>query len=124
MISDSGNRIDTIEVHVLELKMMKQELSQSITCVDKELAKLDKERQRLSDSVRERRLLLSALRRMPKEVIADIFLHTLIFPFPRVQPSGALTNLGDWSTFSASRHPLLSFELVSRNWKDVLDTFP
>ncbi|PBK60445.1 hypothetical protein ARMSODRAFT_1090300 [Armillaria solidipes] len=54
MISDSGNRIDTIEVHVLELKVMKQERSQSITCVDKELAKLDKERQRLSDSVRER----------------------------------------------------------------------
>ncbi len=124
MISDSGKRIDTIDVHVLELKVMKQELLQSITRVDRELEELDKERQRLSGSIQERRRLLSALRRMPKEVVADIFLHNLIFPFPRVQPSGALTNLGDWSTFSASKHPLLSFELVSRNWKDVLDTFP
>ncbi|PBK99276.1 hypothetical protein ARMGADRAFT_496768 [Armillaria gallica] len=123
MISDSGKRIDAIDVHVLELNVMKQELLQSIICVDKELAKLDKERQRLFDSVRERRLLLGALRRMPKEVLAHIFFHTLVFPFPRVQPSGTLANLGDWSTFSASRHPLLSFELVSHNWKDVLDTF-
>ncbi|KAK0218063.1 hypothetical protein IW262DRAFT_1113967 [Armillaria fumosa] len=124
MISDFGKRIGTMDDHVLELKVMKQELLQSITRIDKELAELNKERQRLSDRVRERRLLLSGLRRMPKEVLAHIFLHTLIFPFPRIQLKGALTNSGDWSIFSASRHPLLSFELVSRNWKDVLDTFP
>ncbi len=117
MISDSGKRIDTIDVHVLELKVMKQELLQSITHVDKELAKLDKERQRLSDRVRERRPLLNALRRMPKELLAHIFLHTLnVFPLPGIQPSETL--------FSAIRHPLLSFELVSRKWKDVLDIFP
>ncbi|KAK0429874.1 hypothetical protein EV421DRAFT_2042343 [Armillaria borealis] len=121
MISESGKRIDTIDVHVLELKVMKQELLQSITRVDKELAELDKERQRLSDSVRERRLLLSTLRRMPKEVLAHIFLHAIIFPFPRTK---SLMIYGLWSSFSASRHPLSSFELVSRNWKDVLDTFP
>ncbi|KAK0238740.1 hypothetical protein EDD85DRAFT_519099 [Armillaria nabsnona] len=44
MISDSEKRIDTI---VLELKVMKQELLQAITRVDKELAELDKERKRL-----------------------------------------------------------------------------
>ncbi|KAK0497165.1 hypothetical protein EDD18DRAFT_1462010 [Armillaria luteobubalina] len=106
MISDSGKHIDTIDVHVLELK-----------------TELNKERQRLSERVRERRLLLSGFRRIPKEVLAHIFLHTLIFPFPRIQHEGPPTNLTDWSMFFASKHPLLSFELVSRNWKDVLGTF-
>ncbi|KAK0429724.1 hypothetical protein EV421DRAFT_517155 [Armillaria borealis] len=119
MISDSGKRIDAVDAHVLELKALRQALVQSIARVDKELAALDKERQRLSDSTKERQSILSALRRMPKEVLAHIFFHTLVFPVPQVKPSYGL-----WSSATASRHPLLSFELVSRNWKDVLDTFP
>ncbi|KAK0457652.1 uncharacterized protein EV420DRAFT_471476 [Desarmillaria tabescens] len=124
MLSDSGKRIDALDAQVLELKALRQDLVQSITRVDQNLAALDKERRRLSDSVRERRLLLSALRRMPKEALAHIFLHAVVFPFPRVEPTGNLLSYGDWSAFSASKHPLLSFELVSRNWKDVLDAFP
>ncbi|PBK60455.1 hypothetical protein ARMSODRAFT_966044 [Armillaria solidipes] len=115
MMSDTGQRIDAVDTQVLELKALRQAF---VVRVDKELAALDKERQRLSDSIRERQSVLSALRRMPKEVLAHIFSHTLVFPFPR----GKSPHL--WSSFSASRHPLLSFELVSRNWKDVLDTFP
>ncbi|KAK0457653.1 uncharacterized protein EV420DRAFT_471459 [Desarmillaria tabescens] len=121
MVSDSRKRIDALDSQILELKALRQDLVQSIARVDEDLAALDKERRRLSDSVPERRLLLSALRRMPKEVLAHIFLHTLVFPFPRVEPEYYVS---DWSTFSSRRHPLLSFELVSRNWKDVLDTFP
>ncbi len=85
---------------------MKQELLQSITGVDKELAKLDKERQRLFDSIRERRLLLGALRRMPKEVLAHIFFHTLVFPFHGYSPSGTLANWAIVNVF-CSRHPTL-----------------
>ncbi|PBK99270.1 hypothetical protein ARMGADRAFT_1007848 [Armillaria gallica] len=121
MISDSGKRVDALDAPVLELKVLRQALEQSIVRVDEELAALDKERQRLSDSIRERQNVLSALRRMPKEVLAQIYFHTLVLPFPREKSP---TSYGLSSLFSASRHPLLSFELVSRNWKDVLDTFP
>ncbi|KAK0238733.1 hypothetical protein EDD85DRAFT_827939 [Armillaria nabsnona] len=117
MMSDTGKRIGALDAHVLELKALRQAF---IARVDEELSALDKERQRLSDSVRERQNVLGALRRMPKEVLAHIFLHTIVFPFPYGKP----TSYGLWSSFSAKRHPLLSFELVSRNWKDVLDTFP
>ncbi len=115
MMSDTGERIDAVDTQVLELKSLRQAF---VARVDKELSALDKERQRLSDSIRERQSVLSALRRIPKEVLAHIFSHTLVLSFPR----GKSTHF--WSSFCASRHPLLSFELVSRNWKDVLDTFP
>ncbi|KAK0429718.1 hypothetical protein EV421DRAFT_516939 [Armillaria borealis] len=116
MMSDTGKRIDAVDAHVLELKALRQAF---VARVDEELSALDKERQRLSDSLQERQSVLGALRRMPKEVLADIFLHTIVFPFPWAKPT-----YGIWSSVTASRHPLLSFELVSRNWKDVLDTFP
>ncbi|KAK0202923.1 hypothetical protein DFS33DRAFT_942405 [Desarmillaria ectypa] len=122
MISDSEKHIDKVHTQVLELRELRQELFQSIARADKELEELDIEKQRLSDSIRERKCLLSALRRMPKEVLAHIFLHTLVFPFPRVQPSGPRS--GDWSVFPPSRNPLLSIALVSHNWKDVLSAFP
>ncbi|SJL03564.1 uncharacterized protein ARMOST_06921 [Armillaria ostoyae] len=117
MMSDTGKRIDAVDAHVQELKALRQAF---IARVDEELSTLDKERQRLSDSIQERQNVLGALRRMPKEVLAHIFLHTIVFPFPQRKP----TSYGLWSSFFAKRHPLLLFELVSRNWKDVLDTFP
>ncbi|KAK0238739.1 hypothetical protein EDD85DRAFT_519072 [Armillaria nabsnona] len=119
MMSDSGKRIDALDTQVLELKALRQALKQSIVRVDEELAALDKERQRLSDSIRERQNVLGALRRMPKEVLAHIFSHTLVFPLPETKSS-----YGIWSSATARRHPLIRFELVSRNWKDVLETFP
>ncbi|KAK0238731.1 hypothetical protein EDD85DRAFT_827935 [Armillaria nabsnona] len=121
MISDSRGRIERAKVQASELKDLKQELLLSISRVDEELATLDKEQERLSDSIRDRERLLSALRRMPKEILAHVFLHTLVFPFPRVQP---LPRSGDWSVFPPSRNPLLSIALVSHNWKDVLVAFP
>ncbi|KAK0488799.1 hypothetical protein IW261DRAFT_373213 [Armillaria novae-zelandiae] len=117
MITDTEKRIDALAVHALELRELKQAV---IARVDEELAALRKERLRLSDSIRERQSVLGALRRMPKEVLAHIFSHALIFPFPPVKRT--LSTL--WSSVSARKHPLLTFELVSRNWKDVLDTFP
>ncbi len=119
MMSDSGKRVDALDTPVLELKALRQALERSIVRVYEELAALDKERQRLSDSIRERQNVLSALRRMPKEVLAHIFSHTLVFPFPQTKSS-----YGIWSSVAPRRHPLISFELVSRNWKDVLETFP
>ncbi|KAK0218069.1 hypothetical protein IW262DRAFT_1392065 [Armillaria fumosa] len=117
MMTDTGKRIDTLDAHVLELKALKQAF---LARVDEELSALDKERQRLSDSIRERQNVLGALRRMPKEVLAHIFSHTIVFPFPRVKP----TSYSLWTSVAARKHPPLTFELVSRNWKDVLDTFP
>ncbi|KAK0188811.1 hypothetical protein F5146DRAFT_1225518 [Armillaria mellea] len=120
MVSDSGKRVDALDTPVLELKVLRQALEQSIVRVDEELAALAKERQRLSNSIRERQSVLSALRHMPKEILAHIFFHTLVFPFPQRRSYGG----GLWQSVSASRHPLLPFEMVSRNWKDVLDTLP
>ncbi|KAG7444282.1 uncharacterized protein BT62DRAFT_234400 [Guyanagaster necrorhizus] len=121
MISDSGKRIDNVDDHVLQFKALRQSLVQSIARVDEQLAALDNERQRLFDSIRERQRLLSALRRMPKEVLAHIFFDTIFFPFPRVQPS---TRTGGRSAFSPMGNPLLSFALVSQNWNDVLVAYP
>ncbi|KAK0457662.1 uncharacterized protein EV420DRAFT_1546754 [Desarmillaria tabescens] len=121
MMSDTRTRIAALDAQVLELKALRQAF---VARVDEELAAFDKERQRLSDSIQERQSLLGALRRMPKEILAHIFFHTLIFPFPRVASSSELSVYGYWLAFYASKHPLLSFELVCRNWKDVLDTFP
>ncbi|KAK0218074.1 hypothetical protein IW262DRAFT_1114138 [Armillaria fumosa] len=121
MICDSGKRVDALDAPVLELKALRQAFERSIGRIDEELAMLEKERQRLSNSMRERQSVLSALRRMPKEVIAQIYFHTLVLPFS--QESFPTSN-GLSSLFSARKHPLLTFELVSRNWKDVLDTFP
>ncbi|PBK99259.1 hypothetical protein ARMGADRAFT_496192 [Armillaria gallica] len=121
MISDSRKRIDQAKAQASELKELRQELLLSISRVGEELVALDREQERLSDSIRDRERLLSALRRMPKEVLANIFLHTLVFPFPRVEPP---PRSGDWSVFPTSRNPLSSIALVSHNWKDVLVAFP
>ncbi|PBK60461.1 hypothetical protein ARMSODRAFT_966049 [Armillaria solidipes] len=120
MMSDTGKRIDAVDAHLLELKALRQAFVQSIARVDEELAALDKERRRLFDSIRERQSVLGALRRMPKEVLAHIFFYSLDIPFPWAENP---LSRGYLPSFSA-RHPLLSFELVACNWKDVLDTFP
>ncbi|SJL03562.1 uncharacterized protein ARMOST_06919 [Armillaria ostoyae] len=122
MISDSRKRINQAKAQASELKDLRQELFLSISRVDEELATLNKEQERLSDSIRDRERLLSALRRMPKEILAHIFVHTLVFPFPRVPPPNPRSD--DWSVFPPSRNPLLSIALVSHNWKDVLVAFP
>ncbi|KAK0497173.1 hypothetical protein EDD18DRAFT_144472 [Armillaria luteobubalina] len=120
MISDSGKHVDALDAPVLELKALRQAFERSIGRVDEELAALEKERHRFSDGARERQSVLSALRRMPREILAHIFFHTHDFPFP--QRLKSLSGL--WQSVStASRHPLQTFELASRNWKNVLDTF-
>ncbi|KAK0497179.1 hypothetical protein EDD18DRAFT_1161001 [Armillaria luteobubalina] len=120
-ISESRKRIEAVNAQAAELQVLKQELLLSISRVNEELAALDKEQERLADSIRDRERLLSALRRMPKEVLAHIFVHTLVFPFPRVTPP---PRSGDWSVFPPSKNPLFSIALVSRNWKDVLVACP
>lgn len=122
MISDSRKHIGQAKSQASELSELRQELLLSISRVDDELAVLNKEQERLSDSIRDRERLLSALRRMPKEILADIFLHTLVFPFPRVQPPNPRS--GDWSLFPPSRNALFSIALVSRNWNDVVVACP
>ncbi|KAK0238732.1 hypothetical protein EDD85DRAFT_827938 [Armillaria nabsnona] len=117
MVSDTGKRIDALDAHVQELRALAQAF---VARVNEELATLHKERKRLSDSIRERQSVFGALRRMPKEILAHIFFHALDIPFPWTK--SPILN-GRWPSDSA-RHPLLSFELVSRNWKDILDTFP
>ncbi|KAK0497178.1 hypothetical protein EDD18DRAFT_1160999 [Armillaria luteobubalina] len=109
MMTDTEKRIGTLDAHMLELKALKQAF---LTCVNEELYALHEERQRLSDSIREWQIVFSALHHMPQEVLAHIFSHTLP------------TSYGLWTLVSARKHPLLTFELVSHNWKDVVDTFP
>ncbi|PBK99263.1 hypothetical protein ARMGADRAFT_496241 [Armillaria gallica] len=117
MMSDTGKRIDALDAHVQELRALAQTF---VARVNEELSALDKERRRLFDSIRERQSVLGPLRRMPKEILAHIFFHALDIHFPWTK--SPISN-GRWPSDFA-RHPLLSFELVSRNWKDVLDTFP
>ncbi|KAK0488798.1 hypothetical protein IW261DRAFT_372801 [Armillaria novae-zelandiae] len=121
MISASRKRIEEVQAQAAELRELKAELSLSITRVNEELGVLDREQERLADSIQDRGRLLSALRHMPKEVLAHIFLHTLVFPFPRAQPP---PRAGEWSVFPPSRNPLFSIALVSRGWKDVLVACP
>ncbi|KAK0218070.1 hypothetical protein IW262DRAFT_1114754 [Armillaria fumosa] len=119
MVSDFGKRVDALDAPVLELKALRQAFERSIGRIDEELAVLEKERQRLSNSMQERQSVLSTLRRMPKEVLAHIFFHAHNFPFPQRKPS--LSGLRK-SVSAASRHLFLPLELVSRNWQSVLDT--
>ncbi|KAK0504102.1 hypothetical protein EDD18DRAFT_1326901 [Armillaria luteobubalina] len=75
--------------------------------------------QRMRDLVQVRRAPLSAIRRLPPEVLTEIFRHTIKVTPPKRWISGPANELGHWE-FQHKESPLWSIELVSRRWRDAL----
>ncbi|KAK0221748.1 hypothetical protein IW262DRAFT_925630 [Armillaria fumosa] len=73
--------------------------------------------QRTRDLVRVRRAPLSAIRRLPAEVLTEIFRHTIEITPPKRWISN--TGSSHWE-FQHKESPLWSIELVSRRWRDAL----
>ncbi|PBK95183.1 hypothetical protein ARMGADRAFT_1011068 [Armillaria gallica] len=85
IISTYDEQIKSIDSEKSSLEAFSLSLKAHIVAVSQRMDALLQERARVTEAVRERRDLLSPVRRLPPEVLNHIFLNTIDFPVPRVQ---------------------------------------
>ncbi|KAK0504112.1 hypothetical protein EDD18DRAFT_1132100 [Armillaria luteobubalina] len=112
MLSKAERRIALLERHIQQI----DEMTDRQRAVRESMAE---ECQRMRDLVRVRRAPLSAIRRLPAEVLTEIFCHTIEVAPPKRWVPGPANELGHWE-FQHKESPLWSIELVSRRWRDAL----
>ncbi|PBK92874.1 hypothetical protein ARMGADRAFT_1080084 [Armillaria gallica] len=119
-ISVAEARVAAIDIHVATLKKLQQALSSQLASIRAELDGLDSERGKVVARIAEHKCLLSPLRRLPPEILYNIFLGTIIFPIPQVQPQ---RDGYSWD-FHPSESALFSIELVCKTWHRAALGFP
>ncbi|KAK0441860.1 hypothetical protein EV421DRAFT_2019699 [Armillaria borealis] len=113
-------RVAAIDDHVAALKELQQALSNQLATIGSELEGLDSERGKVVARIAEHKRLLSPLRRLPAEILYNIFLDTIIFPMPRSQSR----RYEYWWDFFPSESPLWTIELVCKRWRWAVLGFP
>ncbi|KAK0431411.1 hypothetical protein EV421DRAFT_170772 [Armillaria borealis] len=81
---------------------------------------LHQQHARISEAIRERRRILSPVRRLPSEILHRIFLDTIDFPVHHTQ--SGFNNI-HWN-FHPTESSLWSITGVSKRWRDVALTSP
>ncbi|KAK0487550.1 hypothetical protein IW261DRAFT_625920 [Armillaria novae-zelandiae] len=112
MLSKAERRIALLERHIQHI----DEMTERQRAVRESMAE---ESQRMRDLVRVKRAPLSAIRRLPAEVLTEIFHHTTEITPPKHWMSGPANEPSHWE-FHHKESPLWSIELVSRRWRDAL----
>ncbi|KAK0188072.1 hypothetical protein F5146DRAFT_740990 [Armillaria mellea] len=112
MLSKAERRIALLERHIQQI----DEMTERQRAVRESMAE---ECQQMRDLVRVRRAPLSAIRRLPAEVLTEIFRHTIEITPPKRWISGPANESNLWE-FQHKESPLWSIELVSRRWRDAL----
>ncbi len=79
-ISAGEVRVVAIDNHVTALKELQQALSSQLALIGAELDDLESERGKVVAGIAEHKRLLSPVRRLPPEILYEIFLGTIIFP--------------------------------------------
>ncbi|KAK0448517.1 hypothetical protein EV421DRAFT_2032718 [Armillaria borealis] len=124
MISAYDEQIKGIELEKSNLEAFSLSLNAQIVAVSQKIEALGEEHARVTEAVRERRDLLSPVRRLPPEVLNHIFLNTIDFPVPRTPivhnavKEEAIEISPNWE-FNATESSLWSITGVSTKWRSV-----
>ncbi|KAK0483977.1 hypothetical protein IW261DRAFT_1591970 [Armillaria novae-zelandiae] len=114
-------RVVVIDNHIAALKEL-QALSTQLALIGAELQELDGERRKVVAHIAEHKRLLSPVRRLPPEILYEIFLGTIIFPMPEAQPH---RDGYSWDfCLQVGGNALWSFELVCKTWHRAVLGFP
>ncbi len=125
MISAYDEQIQGINLEKSNLEAFSLALKAQIVVVSQKIEALCEEHARVTEAARERRGLLSLVRRLPPEVLNHIFLNTIDFPVPRtpirhnaVKDREARVISRNWK-FNATESSLWSITGVSPKWRSV-----
>ncbi|KAK0239825.1 hypothetical protein EDD85DRAFT_935202 [Armillaria nabsnona] len=119
-ISAGEARIVAIDDHVAALKKLQQALSNQLALIGAVMEGLDGERGKVVARIAEHKRLLSPVRRLPPEILYNIFLGTIIFPMPRTQSQRDRY----WWNFHPGKSSLWTIELVCKTWRWAVLDFP
>ncbi|KAK0228842.1 hypothetical protein IW262DRAFT_1456058 [Armillaria fumosa] len=119
-ISAGEAHVVAIDSHVTVLKELQQALSSQLALISVELESLDSERGKVVARIAEHNRLLSPVRRLPPEILYEIFVGTIIFPMPEAQPQ---RDGYSWD-FRLGGNALWSIELVCKTWHRTVLGFP
>ncbi len=120
MISEHEERVAVTDLRISALSTFRQDMVNLIAKADETIAALRGERERVLVEMKEKRDLLSAVRRLPSEVLSQIFRETIEFPIKFTQSDRDAL----WWDFTPPQSSLWTIELVSRHWRTVALTFP
>ncbi|KAK0459218.1 uncharacterized protein EV420DRAFT_1747577 [Desarmillaria tabescens] len=120
IISQHEERIATTDLRTAALGAFRQEMVNLISKADVMMVTLLGERKRVLVEIQEKKSLLSAVRRLPPEILFQIFRETIEFPMKRTQTDRDTF----WWDFNPAPYSLWTIELVSRRWRTVALTFP
>ncbi|KAK0483976.1 hypothetical protein IW261DRAFT_991768 [Armillaria novae-zelandiae] len=119
-ISVGEAHVAAIDDHIAELKKLQQALSSQIALIGAEMEGLGNKREKVVVRITEYKRFLSPIRRLPLEILLQIFRGTIIFPIPRTRSQRERYR---WD-FHPSKSSLWSIELVCKTWRRVVLDFP
>ncbi|KAK0495083.1 hypothetical protein EDD18DRAFT_1332974 [Armillaria luteobubalina] len=121
-ILDSEKTAAAIDQERKEMMALKNEFLKGVDLLEKQTSILRHKRLALNERIRERKALLSPVRRLPPEVLVLIFHETIEFPWKRINAND------DWRCFDLDRQfdadSPWSIASVSRRWREVSLSFP
>ncbi|KAK0206790.1 hypothetical protein DFS33DRAFT_1486350 [Desarmillaria ectypa] len=120
LIVEHTRRVSVLQTQVTHLESYRQDLLAQVSMVDNKISVLERECERVSQAIREKKRLLSPVRRLPPEVLSLIFLETIVFPIKRT-PSASES---EWWDIELAESPMWSIEQVCRQWRMVSMSFP
>ncbi|KAK0459215.1 uncharacterized protein EV420DRAFT_309306 [Desarmillaria tabescens] len=120
IISQHEERIATTDLRVSTFGGFRQEMANLVSKIDEMIAALLEERKRVLVEMQEKKSLLSAVRRLPPEILSHIFRETIEFPIKLTQ----LDREVFWWNFNPVQCSLWAIALVSRLWRTVALDFP
>ncbi|KAK0453825.1 hypothetical protein EV421DRAFT_1957950 [Armillaria borealis] len=120
LIAEQTRCVSVLQTQVAHLESYRQDLLAQVSTVDDKISALERERERVSQAIREKKRLLSPVRRLPPEVLSLIFLETIVFPIKRT-PSASES---EWWDIELAESPMWSIEQVCRQWRMVSVSFP
>lgn len=112
--------LDILDLQVTNLKDYKQYLLDQVTRVECIIEELHQQHERACSAIQEKQNILSPVRRLPSEVLSEIFLQTVDFPMQCV----LIKEESPYWSFPLTQNTLTSIELVSKYWRKSALSFP
>ncbi|PBL04074.1 hypothetical protein ARMGADRAFT_42187 [Armillaria gallica] len=119
MITQHKEDLYILDLQVTNLKDYKQCLLDQVTRVEGIIEELHQHHERACSAIQEKQNILSPVRRLPSEVLSEIFLQTVDFPMQCV----LIKEESPYWSFPR-RRTLTSIELVSNYWRKSALSFP
>ncbi|KAK0241194.1 hypothetical protein EDD85DRAFT_948281 [Armillaria nabsnona] len=120
MMSQHEERVATIDLRISVLSAFDQDMVNLISKVDEMIVALHGEREQALVEIQTKKGLLGAVRRLPSEVLFQIFRETIEFPIKVTQSNRDAF----WWDFTPVQCWLWTIEFVSRRWRTVTLAFP